>query len=59
MYATTNGAPVKDLSQDVTLLSSLESNGITKINFRRKLNTCDNDNDNEIKVRTLKCGCKV
>ena len=50
MYATSNGAPVKDVSQDVTLISSTESNGITTISFKRKLNTCDKEKDYVITV---------
>ena len=50
MYATANGAPVQDISQDVKLLSATELNGITTVSIRRKLNTCDSKQDNVITV---------
>ena len=50
MYATANGAPAKDMSQDVKLLSATESNGVTIVRFKRKLNTCDKEKDNVITV---------
>ena len=53
MYATANGAPVKDASQDVTLVSATESNGETQVTFKRKLNSCDKEKDNIISVSLL------
>ena len=53
MYATANGAPVKDSSQDVTLVSATESNGETQVTFKRKLNSCDKEKDNIISVSLL------
>ena len=52
MHATTNGAPTKDKSQDVELLSATELDGTTTIKFRRKLNTCDKEQDRLITVCT-------
>ena len=50
MYATAKSAPIKDQSQDAELLSATESNGITTVKFRRKLNTCDKEKDRVITV---------
>ena len=50
MYATANQAPVKDESQDVTFISATETNGATKVTFKRKINTCDKDKDNILEV---------
>ena len=50
MHATANGAPTKDTLQDVELLSATEFNGITTIKFRRKLDTCDEEQDRIITV---------
>lgn len=51
MKASSNGLPMMDKSQDVTMLSSSETNGITKISFKRKINTCDDEEDIMIMVR--------
>ena len=50
MHATQNGRPFKDDSQNVELLSATESDGTTTIKFQRKLDTCDNEQDNIIMV---------
>ena len=50
MHATANGAPTNDKSQDVELLSATEFSGITTIEFRRKLDTCDEEQDRIITV---------
>lgn len=50
MYAKANGAPVTDAVQDVTLVSASETGGVTTVTFKRKINTCDTDDDNVIMV---------
>jgi hypothetical protein len=44
--------PIIDKSQDLQLISGAELNGYTIIKFKRKLNTCDKIEDNEIKSET-------
>ena len=53
MYTTDSGAPVEDKSQDVELISGKKENGISTVVFKRKLNTCDKENDRVIKVSTI------
>ena len=50
MYADANGAPVKDVSQDVKLLSAVEADGVTTVQFKRMIDTCDEEKDNIIMV---------
>ncbi|XP_067938800.1 DBH-like monooxygenase protein 1 homolog [Watersipora subatra] len=52
MYATGNTLPTEDTLKDVTLISASEANGVTKVEFRRKLDTCDESGDNIITSST-------
>ncbi|XP_067938987.1 DBH-like monooxygenase protein 1 [Watersipora subatra] len=54
MFATTNSLPTKDASQDVKLLSAVEANGVTTVQFERKLDTCDENGDNIIASSTTR-----
>ncbi|XP_067947435.1 DBH-like monooxygenase protein 1 homolog [Watersipora subatra] len=54
MSATSNSLPIKDTSQDVRLISALEANGITRVQFQRKLDTCDDNEDNIITSSTTR-----
>ena len=49
-YASANGAPVVDDSNNVELVAAAETGGVTTVTFKRKLNTCDKDQDNKIMV---------
>jgi hypothetical protein len=51
-YAAGRSAPVSDLQQDYILLDGAEIEGYTILKFKRKLNTCDDINDKEIKIGT-------
>ncbi|XP_067939715.1 DBH-like monooxygenase protein 2 homolog [Watersipora subatra] len=54
MYAASNTLPTEDTSQDVTLISASEANGVTRVQFRRKLDTCDKAGDNIITTSTTR-----
>ena len=41
-----------DAQQDLNLIESKEENGYTVLKFKRKLNTCDKDDDLTIKKET-------
>ncbi|KAF6023519.1 moxd1 [Bugula neritina] len=43
MHATGNQLPLVDSSQDVSLVSASEVNGVTSVTFKRKINTCDDE----------------
>lgn len=49
MHADKNSLPLVDTTNDLALLSASESNGITTITYKRKIATCD-DEDNTITV---------
>ena len=49
MSASANGLPSADANNDLELISSSEADGITTISFKRKIATCDKD-DNSITV---------
>ena len=49
MSASANGLPSAHANNNLELLSSSEADGITTISFKRKIATCDND-DNSITV---------
>ena len=51
MHADANTLPTEDTSNDVTLISSSETDGKTKLVFSRKRMTCDSD-DRELTVST-------
>lgn len=52
-HASGNGRPQLDESQDWTLISASESDGHTQLQFSRKLNTCDEDDDVAITVNCI------
>jgi len=52
MFAASNGFPSLDDSQDYTLISSSEADGVSTFQFKRKINTCD-EKDNVITVSTV------
>jgi len=54
MHATANGLPSTDGSNDLELISSSEADGITTISFKRKIVTCDDGEDNDIKSSTTR-----
>lgn len=47
-FAFMRSPPVRDLSQDVTLLSATEANGVTSYSFSRPLNTGDTAGDYDL-----------
>lgn len=50
MHALANYLPKEDASQDYTLISSNQNNGISSFSFKRKIDTCDKESDNVILV---------
>lgn len=44
-----NGWPIEDKEQNYELVGSSETNGVTVLKFKRKINTCDKE-DREIPV---------
>lgn len=52
MMADSNSLPKQDTSEDVKLISATERDGKTTVIFKRKLNTCD-ENDRQLKVHTV------
>lgn len=53
MHASSNSFPSTDASNDLELLSSSETDGITTISYKRRIATCDDD-DNIIKTSTTR-----
>lgn len=51
-HATRFATPVIDLKQDWFLIDAAEINGYTMLKMKRKFNTCDRDEDFEIKEET-------
>jgi len=43
MHGTGNWLPLVDSSQDVSLVSASGVNGVTSFTFKRKINTCDDE----------------
>ncbi len=52
-YATSNSMPLVDGKQDYELIAASQDKGITVMKFKRKLKTCDK-NDNDIPLGTAK-----
>ena len=52
-HATGRTSPIVDKSQDYVLLGGAEVDGYTILKFKRKLITCDQANDMNIKVISL------
>ena len=50
-YALGQSRPIEDLKQDLFLIDAAEINGYTIFKYKRKLVTCDEMNDKDIKVK--------